>query len=70
VSHFIYCYAECHHADCRYTECRYAECHGAITKPSYAIAFVYFVGFFVNLFCYDFKTFISLAWTDETGNTN
>ncbi len=26
VSHFIYCYAECHYAECHYAECRYAEC--------------------------------------------
>jgi hypothetical protein len=29
VSHFIYCYAECHYAEYRYAECHYAECHGA-----------------------------------------
>jgi hypothetical protein len=29
MSHFIYCYAECHYAECRYAECRYAECHYA-----------------------------------------
>ena len=35
MSHFIYCYAECHYAEClsaecRYAECRYVECRGAI----------------------------------------
>ncbi len=29
MSHFIYCYAECHYAECRYAECRTAACHGA-----------------------------------------
>jgi hypothetical protein len=29
MSHFIYCYAECHNAECRYAECRYAECRYA-----------------------------------------
>ena len=26
VSHFIYCYAECHYAACLFAECHYAEC--------------------------------------------
>jgi hypothetical protein len=25
MSHFIYCYAECHYAECRYAECRGAQ---------------------------------------------
>ncbi len=34
MSHFIYCYDECHnaeygYAECRYAECRYAECRYA-----------------------------------------
>ncbi len=29
VSHFIYCYAECHYTECRYAECRYVECRYA-----------------------------------------
>jgi hypothetical protein len=29
LSHFIYCYAECHNAECHCAECRYAECRGA-----------------------------------------
>jgi hypothetical protein len=27
LSHFIYCYAECHHAECHIADFRYAECH-------------------------------------------
>ncbi len=29
MSHFIYCYAECHYAECHFAECRYAVCHYA-----------------------------------------
>ncbi len=29
VSHFIYCYAECHYAECHSAWCRYAESRGA-----------------------------------------
>jgi hypothetical protein len=29
VSHFIYCYPECHYAECHYDECQYAECQYA-----------------------------------------
>jgi hypothetical protein len=29
MSHFIYCYAECHYAECHYAKCHYAECHYA-----------------------------------------
>jgi hypothetical protein len=28
LSHFIYCYAECHYAECPYAEYHYAECSG------------------------------------------
>jgi hypothetical protein len=29
MSHFLYCYAECHCADYHCAECHFAECHGA-----------------------------------------
>ncbi len=29
MSHFIYCYAQCHYDECRYAQCHYDECRYA-----------------------------------------
>jgi hypothetical protein len=53
MSHFIYCYAECHYAECRYSECCYAQCHyaecrGALKTGTVAAYVFYKLGFIVG----------------------
>ncbi len=41
MSHFIYCYAECHYAERRYAECRYAEYASVATANFFQSSLVF-----------------------------
>ncbi len=72
MSHFIYCYAECHYAECHNAECRYAGRRGAckLSNHWYDSLFSFhsvFSCMFVRLRVQGSKSLVNKYFLNENG---